>query len=385
MPRITISYRRDDSGVITGRIFDRLVERYSRDAVFRDIDNYGIGDFRQLIGQALDESDIILAIVGPRWMGSRGGVSRLANAADPVRLEIEAALQKGKLLIPVLVLRARMPRPDQLPESLQDFAYRNALEVDDGRDFDYHVSRLIKALDGILGTENPADAIELPSDPIEQQAVAEPEAARDTEATADLVARLQVEQNSLRAHVAELESARQEGEQRITSLQAENNKLRQELERLGRMNPTVASTAELSAPVRRSASSPPVRSRRRFGRWAAAPGAAIVLIAASLITFLLVHNNILLAVTPAAVPTHSAEEAYRLGVEAAYQHEYTQAMSLFREAADQGDADAQYNVGWLYENGLGIPKDIGEARRWYRLSANQGFEGAKKALARIGG
>jgi hypothetical protein len=36
MPRITISYRREDSGVITGRIFDRLVTRYGRDSIFSD-------------------------------------------------------------------------------------------------------------------------------------------------------------------------------------------------------------------------------------------------------------------------------------------------------------------------------------------------------------
>jgi hypothetical protein len=45
-----------------------------------------------------------------------------AWAADPVRLEIETALRKNKPLIPVLVSRAVMPVPEQLPESLHDFA-----------------------------------------------------------------------------------------------------------------------------------------------------------------------------------------------------------------------------------------------------------------------
>lgn len=39
MPRIAISYRREDPGVITGRIFDRLVARYGCEAIFRDIDD----------------------------------------------------------------------------------------------------------------------------------------------------------------------------------------------------------------------------------------------------------------------------------------------------------------------------------------------------------
>ena len=70
MPRITISYRRDDSLDITGRIFDRLERHFGREAVFRDIDSIPPGaDFRRHIDRILDESDIILAIVGPRWIG----------------------------------------------------------------------------------------------------------------------------------------------------------------------------------------------------------------------------------------------------------------------------------------------------------------------------
>lgn len=151
MPRITISYRRDDSGVITGRIFDRLAAHYGRDAVFRDIDNIPPGvDFRQHIAKVLDESDILLAIVGPRWLGTRGGQNRLDDEADPVRLEIETGLRKQMPVIPVLVLRAAMPRVGQLPDTVKDFAYRHAVQVDAGQDFDIHSARLIRAMDRIL-------------------------------------------------------------------------------------------------------------------------------------------------------------------------------------------------------------------------------------------
>src|ERR1700736_4436531 len=107
MARITISYRREDSGVITGRIFDRLAAHYGRDAVFRDIDNIPPGvDFRKHIGTILNETDVVLAIIGPKWIGPRAGQNRLASGADPVRVEIETALRKELPLIPVLVLRA---------------------------------------------------------------------------------------------------------------------------------------------------------------------------------------------------------------------------------------------------------------------------------------
>lgn len=151
MPRIAISYRRDDSLDITGRIFDRLAAHFGREAVFRDIDNIPPGaDFRRHIDIVLDQSDIILAIVGPRWIGADEEHSRLASPADPVRLEIESALRQNKPLVPVLVLRAVMPSPDELPESLHHFAYRNAVQVDSGQDFDVHLGRLIRAIERIL-------------------------------------------------------------------------------------------------------------------------------------------------------------------------------------------------------------------------------------------
>ena len=70
MPRIAISYRRDDSAAITGRIFDRLVARYGADSVFRDVDNIPIGvDFREHINGILAQTDITLVVVGKRWFG----------------------------------------------------------------------------------------------------------------------------------------------------------------------------------------------------------------------------------------------------------------------------------------------------------------------------
>jgi hypothetical protein len=157
MPRITISYRRDDSLDITGRIFDRLAAHFDRESVFRDIDNIPPGaDFRQHIDKVLDTADIILAIVGPRWMGPDPTQSRITNPADPVRFEIETALHKQKPLIPVLVSHAVMPSPEQLPESLRDFAYRNAVQVDSGQDFEHHIGRLTRAMEQILeGTPQP--------------------------------------------------------------------------------------------------------------------------------------------------------------------------------------------------------------------------------------
>jgi hypothetical protein len=152
MARVTISYRRDDSMDITGRIFDRLTSRYGREAVFRDIDNIPPGlDFREHIRASIEDSDVLMVVVGPRWLGGeRHGQPRVHSETDYVRIEVEAALMRHIPVIPLLVGGADMPEPSELPDSIREFAYRNAVHVDSGRDFDHHMNGLIRATDEIL-------------------------------------------------------------------------------------------------------------------------------------------------------------------------------------------------------------------------------------------
>jgi TPR repeat protein len=61
-----------------------------------------------------------------------------------------------------------------------------------------------------------------------------------------------------------------------------------------------------------------------------------------------------------------------------YQKEdYNEALKWHRMAADQGNADAQYNLGTMYSEGNGVAKNALEAGRWYRKAAEQGHEKAK--------
>jgi hypothetical protein len=153
MPKIAISYRRRDSQEIVGRILDRLVQRYGKDEVFIDIDNIPVGvDFRSHIDGVLQETEILVAIVGTRWRAAEGhGVARILEEADPVRVEVETAFARSIRIVPVLIGRAVMPEASELPPSIQEFSYLNAVTVDPGLDFDYHVTRLITVLNPILG------------------------------------------------------------------------------------------------------------------------------------------------------------------------------------------------------------------------------------------
>jgi hypothetical protein len=169
MPKITVSYRRDDSEAITGRIFDRLIAHYGKTSVFRDIDNIPPGvDFRKHIDEALQETDVLMVVIGRRWVGSaKQGSARIHDEADPVRIEVETALQRGIAVIPVLVGDTKMPVASQLPPSLKDFAFRNAVRVDSGQDFDHHTDRLLRAMDRTLETGGkPAGAATVSAAPV---------------------------------------------------------------------------------------------------------------------------------------------------------------------------------------------------------------------------
>ncbi len=63
--------------------------------------------------------------------------------------------------------------------------------------------------------------------------------------------------------------------------------------------------------------------------------------------------------------------------------DYAQAMIWFRKAADQGEADAQFNLGVMYENGQGVAQDYAQAVAWYRKAADQGEASAQFNLGEM--
>jgi hypothetical protein len=150
--KILMSYRRADSDAMAGRIRDRLSEHFGEDSVFMDIDSIPFGtDFRSHITNSLISADIIIAVVGKEWLGAKGGGGRrIDDENDPVRIEVEVALQRGLPLVPVLVSGAKMPEPAELPPSIKEFSFRNAAEVEAGIDFRHHMDRLIQSLDRVL-------------------------------------------------------------------------------------------------------------------------------------------------------------------------------------------------------------------------------------------
>ena len=60
------------------------------------------------------------------------------------------------------------------------------------------------------------------------------------------------------------------------------------------------------------------------------------------------------------------------------------AAALFRQAADAGNALAQYDLGYCYEHGIGVPADTSEAIRWFRQSAAKASNPTMRAMAEAG-
>jgi hypothetical protein len=145
---IFVSYRHADSPDATGRITDRLVDEFGADEIFVDRDAIPLGqDFRAEIVNKLSRCEVVLAIVGPGWIGPGGDArSRLDDPEDYVRVEIETALKRGIPVIPVLVQGTAMPTRKTLPPSLREFAFRNAAQVRPDPDFHNDIDRLIGGL-----------------------------------------------------------------------------------------------------------------------------------------------------------------------------------------------------------------------------------------------
>lgn len=150
MTRIFISYRRQDSPSTTGRIYDKLESVFGSDRVFRDLNDIAAGqDFRAKIAQEVNQSDVLLVIIGPRWesITDNQGNRRLENPDDFVRIEVEEGLKNPqKIVIPILVENASMPRPESLPKSLRELCYRNAVSVRQDPDFHPDMQKLVQQI-----------------------------------------------------------------------------------------------------------------------------------------------------------------------------------------------------------------------------------------------
>ena len=70
--------------------------------------------------------------------------------------------------------------------------------------------------------------------------------------------------------------------------------------------------------------------------------------------------------------TSSASADFKLGVDAYIANDYVTAYKELKPFAEQGNADAQQKLGYMYVTGQGVTQDYKEAAKWFRLAAHQG-------------
>ena len=157
MAGIFISYRREDSAGWTGRLSERLKQKFGTASIFMDIDTIQPGtDFAKALRSAVGSCDVLLAMIGPNWpiATSPEGQRRLEDPNDWVRTELTAALNRSIPVIPVLVGGADLPKVDTLPDELKKLFQYQTHELTDKR-WEYDSSQLELVLEKVLGGGKP--------------------------------------------------------------------------------------------------------------------------------------------------------------------------------------------------------------------------------------
>lgn len=171
MAKIAISYRRSDQPAVAHLLYERLKTRYvpifGDHAVYIDvIDGRHGEDYDVQFNNALKQCAVMLAIMGPNWVGgSEPGHSRITDSDDPIRKELEIARQLGIPILPVLVEGAEMVKASKLPKELKNLPKINAAHVQTGRHLARDVQDLIDHLDkrlDVAGAPVPAAGVAPP-------------------------------------------------------------------------------------------------------------------------------------------------------------------------------------------------------------------------------
>jgi TIR domain len=130
---VFINYRAVDAPLGAAAIYAILVREFGQDQVFRDCESMKPGEhYPSALRAALERVDILIVVIGPQWSTLRGddGARRIDGEQDWVRLEIHRAIQREIQIIPVLLTDlpdspdGRLPKPEELPESIRALALK---------------------------------------------------------------------------------------------------------------------------------------------------------------------------------------------------------------------------------------------------------------------
>jgi len=145
--KVFISYRRDDTKHIVGRIYDHLSDEFGDSNIFKDVDSIDPGEnFLKKIEVSIKKCNVMLVIIGNNW-ATLNGENKINQDDDFVRYEISTALREGKEILPILVSEAPMPEKSDLPANIRELLDKNSLIIRSDPDFKPDLDKLIKYLD----------------------------------------------------------------------------------------------------------------------------------------------------------------------------------------------------------------------------------------------
>ncbi len=129
---VFVSYRTVDARFGAASAHESLAGRFGGNRVFLDHASMDAGEvYPESIRNALEQVRVLVLIIGPEWLAVEPGTDvRLVDRdGDWVRREIRRALERRIVIIPVLLDGTPLPAPDVLPDDIQGFVTRQALEV----------------------------------------------------------------------------------------------------------------------------------------------------------------------------------------------------------------------------------------------------------------
>ena len=386
---IFVSYRRDDSSGHAGRLFDRLADHFGKERIFMDIDTIEPGeDFVQVIEDAVASCEILIIVIGRHWLTSPDETSRpMDNPNDFVRLEVAAALNRDIRVIPVLVQKANMPRPQDLPDDLAKLSRRNAVELSDlhwQRDVEQLVSvmeRILASREEVRRAEQEAQARERRADEeklrVEEERDRKAAERRKNETEEALMrteeervrAKVQLRTEQEAQRLVETEEAvpflEDEKEFRVNGEHAKDEADEAEHQR----------TVEQALPTSHEEKDSVAARMFKFWdalRWQERVGIACLVVLAIVLIFLIgkkpkyepqsFNQAATPTITPHLLPT-AAENAAR-GDEFYKQQKYAEAEAFYREAVrlDPNNSPVRESL----ENALWFQKDWAKAELYYR-------------------
>ncbi len=167
--KIFINYRRADNTDFVERIRDWFVLRYGRESVFMDFDNIPpFTKFADFIRETVADCDVLVAIIGPAWMQMLQEKISQHDEEDYVQVEIKLALEQKKLIAPICIKGAPVPKTLHLPPDLRPLMDYNVAHLNSGREFLDNIGRIIDALEKKLDELEGMKVVSRDIDAIEQ-------------------------------------------------------------------------------------------------------------------------------------------------------------------------------------------------------------------------